>query len=297
MLDLKTLRTLQAVAETGSLTLAAQRLHLTQSALSHQVRELESRLKLTLLNRRARPLRLTYAGLRLAGLADVLLPQVDAVLEELAALSSGHAGRLYVTGECHSCLDWLLPRLREYRRQHPRIELDVSLSASLDPMPALASGALDLVLTPDRRELPGIAWRALFAYAMRAVVAPEHPLAGRARLDPQDLAPHTLLVYPVARERLDVFRRFLWPARVEPARVRRVDSSVMLLELAALGQGVAVLPDWLCARAAAEGRVRLLRLGRRGLRATLHAAVRAPELGLPHIADFLSLLAHQPGSP
>lgn len=295
MLELRHLRTLQAIAETGSLTLAAQRLYLTQSALSHQLRELEERLGVPLIDRGARPLRPTQAGQRLITLAHAVLPQVEAAEREVVDIGRGHAGRLAVAGECHSCLDWLLPRLRDYRRRFPRIELDVSLAVSLDPFPALERGAIDLVLTPDRRDLPGIAWEPLFDYRMYAVVASDHPLAQQARLAPDDLRAQTLLTYPVARDRLDVFRRFLWPAGVEPQRVRPVDSSVMLLELAALGQGVAVLPDWLCARAVAEGRVRTLALGEAGLAATLYAAVRAAEAVLPHLQAFVESL--RPRSP
>jgi len=293
MLELRHLRTLQAIAETGSLTLAAQRLYLTQSALSHQLRELEERLRVPLIDRGTRPLRPTQAGRRLVALAQAVLPLVEAAVREVADIGRGHAGRLSVASECHSCLDWLLPRLRDYRKRFPQIELDVSLAVSLDPFPALERGSIDLILTPDPRHLPAIAWEPLFNYRMYAVVASDHPLARQVRLVPEDLRPHTLLTYPVARDRLDVFRRFLWPAGVEPARVRPVDSSVMLLELAALGQGVAVLPDWLCARAVAEGRVCTLELGEAGLAATLYAAVRAVEATLPHLQAFVESLRPQ----
>ncbi len=291
MIELRHLRTLLALAEAGSLTMAAQRLHLTQSALSHQIRELETRLDLPLFDRSARPPRLTQAGDRLLELARRILPVVDETVAGLHALAQGQAGRLHIASECHSCLEWLLPRLRLYRERFPAVELDVVLSASLDPLPRLMEGMLDLVLSPDRRDLPGVVWTPLFSYEMRLVTAADHPLGRRRRVAPADLAGETLLVYPVARGRLDVFSRFLWPAGVEPARVRTVESTAMLIELAALGQGVTVLPDWACAHALGEGRIRTLRLGGgAGLRGTLHAAVRAAEAGLPHVAGFLESL-------
>lgn len=290
MIELRHLRTLVALAETGSLTAAAERLHLTQSALSHQLRELEERLALSLLDRGARPVRPTQAGIRLLELARKVLPQVDNALAGLRGLATGRTGRLYVASECHSCLEWLLPRLRAYRDRFPDVELDVVLSASLDPLPRLMEGALDVVLSPDPRELPGLVWTPLFDYEMRLVLATDHPLARRARVMPADLAGETLLAYPVARGRLDIFTRFLWPAGVEPARVRDVESTTMLIELAALGQGLAVLPDWSCVHALAEGRIRTLRLGSgNGLTSGLCAAVRAAEAGLPHVAGFLDV--------
>ncbi|MFN3594912.1 MAG: LysR substrate-binding domain-containing protein [Thiobacillaceae bacterium] len=289
MLELRHLRTLLALAETGSLTLAAPRLHLTQSALSHQLKELEARLAVSLLDRSARPPRLTQAGERLLDLARRVLPLVDETLDGLRDLARGRAGRLYIASECHSCLEWLLPRLRHYRERFPGVELDVLSSASLDPLPRLLDGGLDVVLSPDPRALSGVVWTPLFDYEMRLLVAAGHPLARRRRIEPADLAAETLLVYPVPRARLDVFVRFLWPAGVEPARVRTVESTAMLIELTALEQGVAVLPDWAYAHVLAEGRICTLRLGGgAGLGGTLHAAVRAAEADLPHVAGFFA---------
>jgi LysR family transcriptional regulator for metE and metH len=287
MIELRHLRTLAVLRQTGSLTAAAERLHLTQSALSHQIKELESRLDMALINRGARPLKLTAAGLRLAGLADRILPEVEATLAEVKAMSRGRSGRLAIASECHSCLDWLLPRLAAYRADFPEIELDVQL-AGFDPLPRLLDGALDVVLSPDRRELAGLVWTPLFDYEMKLVMAAGHRLAGRKSVEPADLRDETLLAYPVERARLDVFSRFLWPAGIEPARVRPVENTTLLLELAALEQGVAVLPDWACATALQSGRIKTIRLGKKGLPGRLFACMREAEAGLPHMAGFLA---------
>jgi len=293
MIDLRHLRTLSALAETGSLTAASVRLHLTQSALSHQIKELEERLGLALVNRGARPLKLTYAGQMLADLAGQVMPRVDETLANISRLARGTSGRLYIAGECHSCLEWVLPLLASYRESFPDVELDVVLSASLDPLPRLLDGTLDVVLTPDRRELPGLAWRRLFDYELKLVVAADHPLSGRSHITPEDLQKETLLAYPVERARLDIFTRFLWPAGVEPARVRQAESTTLLLELAALEQGVAALPDWACKAALGAGRISTLSLGADGLSGSLWVSVRESEARLPHIMGFVNTALHQ----
>ncbi len=289
MIELRHLRTLSLIAETGSLTLAAQRLHLTQSALSHQIREVEARLGVTLINRAARPVGLTSAGRLLVGLADDVLPQVDAILQRLRHLGEGRAGRLALAGECHSCLEWVLPLLATYRQRFSEVELDVVSSAALDPLPRLLDGRLDLVLTPDRRPLPGVDWFPLFEYRLCLAVARRHRLAERAFVEPADLADETLLTYPVERGRLDVFTRFLWPAGIEPRRVRTADCSTLLVELVALEQGVAALPDWVVAAARAAGRIATPDLGAARLLCTLWAAVRAAEAQWPHLIGFVRL--------
>ncbi|MCX7672762.1 MAG: LysR substrate-binding domain-containing protein [Thiobacillaceae bacterium] len=290
MFELRHLKTLLSLAETGSLAAAAERLNLTQSALSHQLRELEIGLGLSLLDRSHRPVRLTPAGLQALAVARRVLPEVEALVQGLRRMARGEAGRLALVSECHSCLDWLLPRLARYHARWPAVELDVQLTAGLDALPRLLTGAIDLVLTPDRRELPGLAWHRLFDYELVLVVAARHALAARPHVSPHDLAGATLLTYPVERGRLDVFTRFLWPAGVEPQRVRQADSTTLLLELAALEQGVCVLPDWACAAARREGRIATVRLGRDGLPASLWAAVTEAQAGLPHLVAFHALL-------
>lgn len=289
MIELRHLRTIRVIAETGSLTVAAGRLHLTQSALSHQIKEIETRLGLPLLNRKSRPISLTQAGHKLSLLAEDLLPKLDETLAGLKRMTQGQAGRLYIASECHNCLDWLLPRLRAYRDRFHDVELDVVLSASLDPLPKLLAGEVDLVLSPDQRGLGGIVWAPLFAYEMKLVMCRDHRLSSRAYILPEDLRGETLLVYPVENARLDVFTRFLWPEGVEPARIRRVENTTMLLELAALGQGVAVLPNWICDPAEHAGRARSARMGAEGLSGTLFAALRDGETDLPAMQGFLAL--------
>ncbi len=118
-IDIKHLKTVSALAEQGSLAGAALTLNLTQSALSHQLKELETRLNLELYLRKSRPLVLTAAGNQLLGLARQVLPALAQTEKQLQALHSGEAGRLHLALDCHSCIQWLLPLLPDFRRQWP----------------------------------------------------------------------------------------------------------------------------------------------------------------------------------
>ncbi len=115
-LELRHLRTVRAIHQAGGLARAADLLNTTQSALSHQIHGMEEQAGIELFVRRARPMRLTAAGLRLLRLAERVLPEVEAVAEEFAALRAGRAGRLHIAIECHACFDWLLPVLALHRR-------------------------------------------------------------------------------------------------------------------------------------------------------------------------------------
>ena len=150
MLEIRHLKTLHALRETDSLVEAAERLHLTQSALSHQFKELEERLGLQLFVRKTRPVRFTSAGLRLLQLADSLLPQLRSAERDLARLAGGTAGRLHMAIECHSCFQWLMPTIDQFRDAWPEVELDLASGFSFAPLPALARGDLDVVALYQR---------------------------------------------------------------------------------------------------------------------------------------------------
>lgn len=287
MLEIRHLKTLHALRETNSLVESAERLHLTQSALSHQFKELEDRLGVQLFVRKTRPVRFTSAGLRLLQLADTVLPQLRSAERDLSRLSGGTAGRLHMAIECHSCFQWLMPTIDQFRDAWPEVELDLASGFSFAPLPALARGDLDLVVTADPQEMAGITYVPLFTYEALLAVANQHPLAGRAFIQPEDLAGETLITYPVERDRLDIFTRFLEPADVEPAQLRTAEMTMMMMQLVASGRGVCCLPNWALHEYSARGYVTAKRLGEKGLLATLYAAIRADMLDAPFMRDFL----------
>lgn len=289
MLELRHLHTLTALRDCGSLALAAQRLHLTQSALSHQVKALEQHYGCRLFLRKTRPLRFTRAGEHLLGLAEQVLGQIGQTERELAGLASGSGGRLHIALECHSCFEWLMPSMDAFREQWPEVKMDLSSGFSFDSAPALLNGEVDLVITSDAPTLAGLVYQPLFAYQALLVMARDHALAQREWIEARDLAQETLITYPVPRHRLDVFRHFLDPAGVEPAAQRTAELTLMIMQLVANRRGVAALPNWAVADYLAYNYVAARPLGRDGLWATLYAALRAEQLGSPFMRAFITL--------
>lgn len=286
MLELRHLRTLQSLQQTGSLSAAADALHVTQSALSHQIKELEERLGLPLFERKSRPLRFTEAGRKLLALADTVLAAVQRSEQELRRLRSGNAGRLHLAIECHSCFDWLMPAVDQFRSGWPEVELDFSAGFHFEPLPALAAGDLDLVVTADPVPLRGIEYLPLFRYESLLVMAPDHALTASAQIHPQDLADQVLITYPVERSRLDIFTRFLQPAGIEPAAVRTAELTLMVVQLAASGRGVACLPNWAINDYGERGLIAARPLGA-GLWSELLFAVRSGDREQPYVQAFV----------
>ena len=289
MIEIRHLKTLVTLRETGSLVEASERLCVTQSALSHQIKDLEARLGCELFLRKSRPLRFTEPGQRLLALADDVLARVDDAVREVQKLLHGEAGRLHMAIECHSCFNWLMPVLDTFRRQWPGVELDFSGGFLFEPLPALVRGEVDLVITSDPQVLAGISYLPLFSYEMQIALATDHGLVQRDFVRPTDLAEETLITYPVARERLDLFNSFLQPAGVTPSAVRHAELTLMMVQLVASGLGVCALPNWVLADYLQQGLIAVRSAGKSGVWPTLFAAVRADQLQQIFLQDFVSL--------
>ncbi|MFT4676198.1 MAG: LysR family transcriptional regulator for metE and metH [Patiriisocius sp.] len=288
MIELRHLKTLVALRDTGSLVEAADRLFLTQSALSHQLKDLEDRLDCRLFVRKTKPPRFTSAGRRLLNLADDVMPMFKLAERDIARLAGGEAGRLHICIECHSCFQWLVPCMDKYRGNWPEVELDITGGFNFAPLPALVRGDLDLVITSDPVKLPGVTYVPLFRYEAMLAVNPQHRLSQRSFIEPSDLANEVLIMYPVERDRLDVFTRFLDPADVEPKEIRTAELTAMVVQLVASGRGVASLPNWSLAEYEPIKTVVAKSLGEHGLWATLYAAIREDQQDSPFMEDFLS---------
>ena len=287
MLELRHLNTLLAIREAGSLVEAAERLHVTQSALSHQLKDLEHRLGVALIVRRTRPIHFTPAGQRVLELARQVLPRVRRTETELRRLAAGRSGRLHIAIECHSCFQWLMPALDRFREGWPEVELDLSAAFSFTPQSALVRGDLDMVITSDPVDDEAVRYLPLFRYELVLAVARDSALARPGFVSAGDLADQVLIAYPVEHERLDVFTAFLDPAGVAPASVRTAELTPMMVQLVAAGRGVAALPNWALTEYLDLKLVEAARLGEAGVWRTLYAAVRDGDESVPFIQEFM----------
>jgi LysR family transcriptional regulator, regulator for metE and metH len=285
-LELRHLRALLAITESGTLAQAAAKLNVTQSALSHLLKGLEDYFETPLFFRGARPMRATPSGEQLLQLARGCLPSIEHAERQLKMRDKRDVGRLNITLECHSCFDWLIPAMDRYREHWPKIDMDLSLAYSFEPLPALRRGEVDLVITSDP-VADMAAYVPLFDYQSVLAVAPTHRLASRKFVQPSDLASEVMITYPVCRTRLDVFAHFLRPAGVEPKDHRRAELTAIILQLVANQKGVAALPEWAVAASRDIGRVATVTLGKKGLWRRLYAAVRDEDAQQAYLQTFV----------
>ncbi|VVT21969.1 HTH-type transcriptional regulator MetR [Roseovarius sp. EC-HK134] len=293
-IEFRHLKTIRAIHQAGGLARAADLLHITQSALSHQIKGLEDQTGVELFVRRSKPLRLSAAGQRLLRLAEKILPEIEALEQEFEGLREGSAGRLHIAIECHACFEWLFPVLERFRKTWGEVDVDIRPGLAFDALPALQKEEVDLVVSSDPEDLPGISFKPLFDYEPVFVASSQHPLAQKPYVEAADFRDEVLITYPVDRSRLDVFTELLTPAKVEPKSIRQVELTAVILLLVASNRGVAVLPDWVVREVKTSTDYVTRPLTASGKTKRLYAAIRDDDADKPYMAYLLKLAREIP---
>lgn len=286
ILELRHLQTLLALVETGTLSRAATRLYLTQSAISHQIKQLEEHYGVSLFERKSQPLRLSPAGQRLHTLAETVMKLVGEAERDVARIAQGEAGQLRIAVECHTCFDWLMPAMDQFREHWPEIELDLVSGFHANPLALLLENRAELVVVSEPQPRSGLVFHRLFGFEIVGLVSRQHPFASKPFLKPEDFAEETLISYPVPDDMLDIVRKVLKPVGIEPKR-RTAELTVAILQLVASRRGIAALPNWTVQSYLERDYVLAKPIGKKGLWSALYAATTESAAASAFMLDFL----------
>jgi LysR family transcriptional regulator for metE and metH len=290
-LEIRHLRLVAEIADAGSMTKAAGRLFLTQSALSHQLRDIEARVDTPFFVRLGRKMVLTAAGRRVLETARRVIADIERAEEDVRRLAGNTDGVIRVCTQCYTGYHWLGPLLTAFQRKHPRVTVHVAADATDRPVDALLEGRIDLAILIDPVRDRRVRLRTLFADEMVAIVAKGHPLARRRWVSPAELAAEHLLVYSSVPEESFLFQRVLGPLGLRPAKVSFIMLTEAMIELARAGMGIGILPRWSAQRAIGSGAVVALSITKKGLRRRWMAGTLAAQPDPAALADFIDLVA------
>lgn len=283
------LEIIRSVEQLGSLTAAADKLHLTQSALSHKIRKLETQLGIEIWLREGRSLRTTQAGDYLLALAHRLLPMLDYAEDRLKQFANGERGTLRIGMECHPCYQWLLKIVSPYFAQWPSVEVDVKQKFQFGGIGALFNYEIDMLVTPDPLHKHGLIFEPVFDYEQVLVVGKNHRLRHQRYANPEDLLDEILITYPVATDRLDIYTQFLIPAGITPKSQKIIETTDIMLQMVASGRGVAALPRWLVEEQSDKFEVYPVQLGRNGVPKQIFLGFRHTDTELDYLQAFVEL--------
>jgi LysR family transcriptional regulator, regulator for metE and metH len=286
------------LADGGSMNAAAKRLHLTPSALSQQLKELEQRLGGRLFEREWRQLRPTPAALRLTECARSMLGELLRAESDARALLRGETGCLRVATACQHSYGWLPAVLRRFKREFPGLEVEIVPDAAAFPGDWLAARKLDVALVAhEKRDDRRLSVTRLFRDELVAVVGRGHPWFGLRSVPLRAFAEQHLFSDEGALRPDAPLGQALDKAGVRPGKLTLLPAlGGAPLEMARADLGVAIMARWILEPALRGGELAAVRIGSRGLHLSWSVATRN-ENAEPALARFVSLLCeHHPRS-
>jgi DNA-binding transcriptional LysR family regulator len=244
-MDTQLLSAFLAVAETSSFSVPAERLHVTQPAISKRIAALEEQLGARLFDRIGRHVSLTESGRRLLPRAQRILRDIEDTERVIRDLSGSVSGPLAIATSHHIGLHRLPPVLREFSRRHPEVRLEIEFMDSEKAHDAVAQGNLEfaVITLAPAGSAPRLEAREVWPDPLSVMVARDHPLAGHARVSIGELAQHPAVLPGPGTYTGQILQQLFDASGVRLEVSMSTNYLETLRMLAAIGLGWSVLPD------------------------------------------------------
>jgi LysR family transcriptional regulator for metE and metH len=292
-LEVRHLQMVSTVAALGGLTKAGRHLHLSQSALSHQLRDVEARLGTPLFMRVGKRMVPTAAGEQLARSAHEILEALASAERSIHVLAGGEHGRLRVRAAGYASYGWLPSVLSRFRSAHPTIEVQIPEPAASDALADLLAGAIDVAIGPGTPDDNRLHAEPLVRDEVVLAVGPGHRLAAQPFAEPDDLCGEPVLVDASEHDR-GVYRAIVAAAGNVPANVLIADTAATL-ELVQAGLGIAIVGRWVIDAQLRAGTLRAVRITRKGVWCRWSALMLKDLATSAHVRDFVQLVRREMG--
>ncbi len=290
LLETRHLLLMHEIAEQGGVTRASKRLFLTQSAVSHQLLDLERRLGTPLFHRAGKRMVPTAAGQRVLASAQSTLEELRRLEEDLRRLALGQEAVIRISTECYTCYHWLPPVLADYQRRFPHVDVQIVADVTRHPLPALLDGRIDLAIVHQESDDERLSCTKLFRDELLLVLRSDHRLARKRYVEAEDLRAEHLILYGAPLREFTIYQDVLVPAGVQPRKISHIQLTEAIVELVRAGMGITVLARWAATPYLADGRLVGVRVTARGLLRQWYAAIIKQSPVPLHLREFTQMI-------
>jgi len=264
-MEVKYFKLVIAIAEAGSITNAADKLFLTQSALSHQLREIEEIVGFELFDRVKKKLILTNSGRLFLNYSYSILEEIQKLKTEIKRHEAGEVGRIRLTTEATTCYHWLPRILKNYQIEFPNVDVRLSSNSSNKPVKLLLSGKVDFAIVHRTNADKNIEFIEIFTDEVIALVPTSDPLSRKTYLVPEDFETVSYITHSKRHDESAFFEGFLKPNHVMPKKWIYIPLTEAVAAMVKEGLGVAVLANWLAQPYLDSEKVKAVRITRKGM--------------------------------
>ena len=240
-------RLVDTISKEGTLTKAAKTLHLTQSALSHQLRELERELDVPIFDRQGKRLHLSDQGYRFLRSSEKILAEIKALEEDISNYKMGRTGKLTISMQCYTAYHWLPGIIKYYKKRWPDINIQILSEATRRPLEYLMNGDLDIGIIRTQMVNTRIRYEPIFEDRLMAVLFKDHPLAQKDVIEISDFQDQELILplYDPSYQDTPVIEALIEAQHVKPKTLHRIHYTDATIEMVNAELGITVMADWI----------------------------------------------------
>jgi len=253
LIDLRQLRAFHSLAETRSFTGAAQRLYLTQSAVSHSIKALENSLECKLFDRAGKLATLTAQGRILLKRSERIFQEMQSAAEELSDMNSWGHGKLRIAATMTMC-QYLLPSvLHEFGDCFPDCDIRIEAGDTEEILELLQEGEIDIALGLRLPRQTRYEYRNLFEDELSLIISPTHPWASKKRLTREDMEKERFIVYSRNSYTFRLVENYFDKQGISLNSPLELGSMEAIKEMAKIGLGIAVVAPWIASEEISQG--------------------------------------------
>ncbi|MBX2896488.1 MAG: LysR family transcriptional regulator [Cyclobacteriaceae bacterium] len=265
-MELRHLRLIKSIVEEGSITKAINKLHLTQSALSHQLKEAEYQLGTKIFLRQNKKLLLTKAGQKIYQTANEILEKLTDTEKQIKLMVLGEVGEIRISTECYSSYHWLPSVLKQFHLVYPNIELKIVMEATHYPLQKLLNNELDVAIVSDPIKNDNINYVELFQDEMVMVVSDNHNWTAKKYVTAEDFKAEHLFIHSLPLETVTVHQLLLAPAKISHRKITPLPLTEASIEMVKAGMGVMAMANWAAQPYIRTNGIKTIKIGKNGLK-------------------------------
>ncbi len=287
-MEIKYFRLIKTIAEEGSIANSAEKLFLTQSALSHQLRELEERLGFKVFLRTRNKWELTDEGVELHKLGNTILESIEKGFRNIEHLRTGSSGTVKVSTECYSFYQGLSAFIQKMGLLYPDINVDLILEATHQPISKILSNDIDIAIITSKPEHETLSSIEIYEDEIFAIMHRENTLNKADFLEANDFSGTHLIIHSFPLETVSVYDQFLKPNKITPLKISAIPLTEVALEMVNANMGIMCMPKWALKSFKLSDDLIFKRIGRGGLKRIHHLVFRKSDKSKKYINDFIS---------
>ena len=286
-MELKHFRLIKTITEERSLANSSEKLFLTQSALSHQLREMEERLGFKVFFRSRNKWKLSEQGQELYLSANSIFKIIDEGFINIDQINKGSKGKVRIGTECYTFYQGFPAFIQKMGILYPDIEVDIVLDSYCQPLSKLISNEIDIAIISSKSSIEKMASIELYTDEIMCLMHKEHPFADVDYLQPHHFPKLDLIIHSYPMESVAVYEHFLKLNNTAPKSISAIPFTIVALEMVAANMGVMCIPRWSLKPIKISDQIILKKINKKGLKKTQYLVFKEGAPSKQYINDFI----------